>query len=667
MSGPIEEAQERGFTVVTNYRLVYIVCSLCGGTGSGMFLDVAHTVRHYVGSSPSVMGILMLPSVFEADIRSDLQRRRVRANTYAALKELNHFHTHQSFRAHYPGEQVPLPTTRHRAFNQIFLIDRTNASGRALSGKAAAAQMAAHMVHLTAFSHLNTRILGLDVNITEERTATVEGSARSFLSYSSFGVSALVMPREALWRYCVAMSIGWAMAHLIPDQQPHSADDPRFWAAYLALRDDIKQEFQRHADDEHSLRRLRSDMVHRDGAWLSFVRLVGQAIERLFRDYGQAGALYVIHRLTQDEAAALRDDLAHPAQQPFGEPRQARPVRWWERPFRSAEEIRLSVEAALDQRRYQARRDAWSELLGALRTLARGWQEGLERLAQEAAQSQHDALEEAERAAQQIHPLRANGDRDTSTYYDLETGAVGQGHLEDYLDSVLRLLDTPRSEDDSRTRWDILLHALYERLLTGQPGGALLDERASTRYGLRQSVEDTLRQHPELATLRDDVRQAFDLRTIVYVQHHNGQGAPPPNDRIDQVLQRLAPYARVDGDTYHYSEADQERIQLIGTPAAASETASPAARALRQRLQSYGQYEWVPTGSTDRLDACSIVHGLPLGQLTSTAEMYWEYHGNAFARRVLHLQPEWEHLDEIYAPPEPFEEPGAGPTPAGEA
>jgi hypothetical protein len=613
-----------------------------------MFLDVAHVVRHYVGASASIIGIFMLPSVFETDIRSDLQRRRIRANTYAALKELNHFHTHQNFRAHYPGEQVPIPTTQHRAFNQIFLIDRTNTSGRALSSKHAAEQMAAHMIHLTAFSHLNTRILGLDVNITEERTATVQGVMQTYLSYSSFGVSALVMPREALWRYFQHMTVSWALAFLIPEQSGQT-DDQLLWVAYLSLRDDLKREFQKHYDDETRLRRLREDIFHSGGSWWSFARLVAQTVERLFKEHGQAGALYVIRRLALEASEATREDLAHMAQRPFGEPRQARVVRWWERPFRASEEIRLSVQSSLEQRRFQVRADVWHELLNALRRMARSWDEQIALLAQEARQAQDDALREAERAARQIHPLRRNGDRETSTYYDLETGAIGEGHLEHYLDNVLALLDAPISEQDTRTRWEALLHTLYERLLAVE-GDSLVASRYAHRAGLRQAVEEELTTAPDLLALREQVRQSFDLRNVVYVQHSNG--TPPPNERIAQVLHRLAPHAVVDGDTYHYSEADQESIRLVSTPADAGEEAGEVGRIFRQRLRGFSEYEWVKTGNGDRLDACYIVHGLPLGQLGSTADMYHEYHGNAFLKRMLHVQPEWEQLDEIYQPPE---------------
>ena len=126
----IQEAEERGFPVAADHQLIYIISSLCGGTGAGMFLDVAHRVRQEVGSNADIVGIFLMPSTFESEIRSDLQRRRIQANAYAALKELNHFHENQDFNALYPSEQTAMPTTKYRAFDRIFL-GRTDHCGTA--------------------------------------------------------------------------------------------------------------------------------------------------------------------------------------------------------------------------------------------------------------------------------------------------------------------------------------------------------------------------------------------------------------------------------------------------------------------------------------------------------------------------------------------------------
>ena len=151
----MEMAQNRGFPVMGNYQLVYIVSSLCGGTGAGMFLDVAHRVRAMVRSNARIVGIFYLPEVLEEEIASDLQRRRIQANAYAALKELNYFQETQTFQELYPSEQRFLPDTPYTPFDFILLLNRTNRDGRRLIHKSDAEHLAAHLFQLTPVTHLS--------------------------------------------------------------------------------------------------------------------------------------------------------------------------------------------------------------------------------------------------------------------------------------------------------------------------------------------------------------------------------------------------------------------------------------------------------------------------------------------------------------------------------
>ena len=73
--------------------LVFVVGSVCGGTGAGMFLDVGYPLtnlwkRKWTRFNTKVCALLALPSVF-----SDLTHgtERIRSNAYVSLKELDHF------------------------------------------------------------------------------------------------------------------------------------------------------------------------------------------------------------------------------------------------------------------------------------------------------------------------------------------------------------------------------------------------------------------------------------------------------------------------------------------------------------------------------------------------------------------------------------------------
>jgi hypothetical protein len=70
---------------------VWVVGSLCGGTGSGIFLDVAYILRDLLQTRSTFLpnGIFVLPQAFMPALtgKVDLQRR-IQANAYAALLEL---------------------------------------------------------------------------------------------------------------------------------------------------------------------------------------------------------------------------------------------------------------------------------------------------------------------------------------------------------------------------------------------------------------------------------------------------------------------------------------------------------------------------------------------------------------------------------------------------
>jgi serine/threonine protein kinase len=94
-------ARRTGAGLRTNRPRVYVITSLAGGTGSGMFLDLAYTLRALLKQAgyeqPDVTGVLLLPPV-------DRSRTRTLAlgNAYAALTELAHYGSPASrFSGHY--------------------------------------------------------------------------------------------------------------------------------------------------------------------------------------------------------------------------------------------------------------------------------------------------------------------------------------------------------------------------------------------------------------------------------------------------------------------------------------------------------------------------------------------------------------------------------------
>lgn len=63
----------------------WLIFSVAGGTGSGMFLDMAFALKD-LEPNVSLRGIILLPSVFNSDYQE-----RIFGNSYAALMELEHY------------------------------------------------------------------------------------------------------------------------------------------------------------------------------------------------------------------------------------------------------------------------------------------------------------------------------------------------------------------------------------------------------------------------------------------------------------------------------------------------------------------------------------------------------------------------------------------------
>jgi hypothetical protein len=109
----------------TNRPRVYVVASLAGGTGSGMFLDMAYAVRARLRrmgyEQPELIGVLIVPP---AD--PSVTPPQWLGNTYAALTELNHYSRPDTiFTASY-DEQSAIVRERVAPFSQCYLL-----SGRA--------------------------------------------------------------------------------------------------------------------------------------------------------------------------------------------------------------------------------------------------------------------------------------------------------------------------------------------------------------------------------------------------------------------------------------------------------------------------------------------------------------------------------------------------------
>lgn len=195
---------------------IYLISSVCGGTGSGIFLDIAYLLRHMCQrlnqQKIDLIGFLVLPQAF-TQVPSD----QIKANAFAALQELDQFSkggVDGNFEVEYPGgEQVSIAT---RPFKLCYLVDGLNEEGKTLAGMAELAPMIAESIFIqissnvgrkagSAFDNLNT--------INSPAPYLDERGAAHYSVYSGFGMSSLNFPALEIIDVCKRR-----LAHRIIDQ-----------------------------------------------------------------------------------------------------------------------------------------------------------------------------------------------------------------------------------------------------------------------------------------------------------------------------------------------------------------------------------------------------------------------------------------------------------------
>ena len=184
-------AQQTKLGLRTNRPRVYLLCGLAGGTGSGMFLDLAYTVRAILRGlgfeQPDVVGLFLLPP-----LESHQTRVMALGNAHAALTELKHYGSPGArFRAQYAEREQAVEDSAP-PFSRYFLLplpDETDES-------------ASREVFDTAGQFLYRDLctmLGREVDLARAEVPAPPWNARGRY-YQTFGLSQLCWPRAALCR-----------------------------------------------------------------------------------------------------------------------------------------------------------------------------------------------------------------------------------------------------------------------------------------------------------------------------------------------------------------------------------------------------------------------------------------------------------------------------------
>lgn len=188
---------------------IIVACSISGGTGSGMFLDLAYQVRQWTNGGAETFGFLVLP-----DPKANRGDRYL-PNAYASLLELNYF---SAGVAKHKGRETPVSfpllhggdVVKQPPFDNCYLVSPTNAvdigrsDGVELS-LTAVADMIAHRIYLNFdrgfAAGAASAAQSLLSNGRQERTERLEdpfnGSIHS-QNFFTFGLSSIEYPTEQI-------------------------------------------------------------------------------------------------------------------------------------------------------------------------------------------------------------------------------------------------------------------------------------------------------------------------------------------------------------------------------------------------------------------------------------------------------------------------------------
>lgn len=192
----LRKAQRKGINPVRNLD-VYIIASLCGGTGSGMLFDVAGIIKAAKPDCKLTL-ISLFPKIFTENIDMSESVQNMYANTYAALKELDHYMRYNTWEVNYDKERkekvkIGGQNEQKRLFDYVFFIDIEGKGGKNLQDRLHISPLLTEFFYQFLTS-LKKSVEDIRVNIDRNSTAAQW--------CASFGLSIISFPLEEVLDVC---------------------------------------------------------------------------------------------------------------------------------------------------------------------------------------------------------------------------------------------------------------------------------------------------------------------------------------------------------------------------------------------------------------------------------------------------------------------------------
>lgn len=182
---------------------IYVISSLCGGTGSGMFLDIPYITQVAADEEKiqkfQTIGVFLLASAFSTKLSRELMRR-AEANSYAALKELDYFMDAAKF--DYTDWQGEVGKLERKPYDVCYLLDTTNENELKLEDQSSAMQVLAESLFLKISTQIGRAGAQRENNIFRGLGKLADRSSGKLTAYSSFGVAFETYPVDEIITKC---------------------------------------------------------------------------------------------------------------------------------------------------------------------------------------------------------------------------------------------------------------------------------------------------------------------------------------------------------------------------------------------------------------------------------------------------------------------------------
>ena len=206
---------------------VFIVASLAGGTGSGMFADIAYLI-HKLAAQPtvglidrmSIRGYLVLPDAFSQTLDNNLLRS-MHARAFAAMRENRRFTVSFDYERGYPihyregnGDPIWRDALKGKLFDLLYYVDGNGARSKLNTVKMeyGVAPMIADAISAAIDSESGPVFASYEKNVEEERLNRIQLGelSKTTATFGSLGTYSIVFPIYQIvekWTHDLGMEV----------------------------------------------------------------------------------------------------------------------------------------------------------------------------------------------------------------------------------------------------------------------------------------------------------------------------------------------------------------------------------------------------------------------------------------------------------------------------